>query len=109
MLARKPIVIKHLIRLGKFSQSSHPRPLLVKFSSIWDRKLLLIRRRNLKDYRIGHLFLRKAVPPDHALRQKRSNVQFSSSPPKAPISAFCDDNVHLLPLYSLRLCKIPCY
>ena len=37
-LAGKPIEIKDLFCLGKFSQSSHPHPLLVKLSSIWDRK-----------------------------------------------------------------------
>jgi len=35
------------------------------------RKLLLARKRNLRDFRISHLFLREDVPPDHKLRQGR--------------------------------------
>ena len=52
-LAKKPIVIKDMFRLGKYTQctgissSVRSRPILVKLSSAWDRKLLLLRRSNL--------------------------------------------------------------
>ena len=40
-LTGRPVAIKDIFRLGKFNHSSRPRPLLVKLSAIWDRKLLL--------------------------------------------------------------------
>ena len=46
-LAGRPVVIKEIFRLGKFSQSDRPRPPLIKLCSIWDRKLLLSRKKNL--------------------------------------------------------------
>ena len=71
-LVGKAFPIKDLFRLGKPTQSLRPRPLLIKLSTIWDRKLLLSRKRNLREYKIARLFLREDVPPDHRLRQKRS-------------------------------------
>ena len=70
-LAGKPVLIKDIFRLGKYSPSSRPRPLLIKLLAIWDRKLLLARKRNLRDFKVGRLFLREDVPPDHKLRQGR--------------------------------------
>ena len=71
-LVGKSVPIKDLFRLGKPTQSLRPRPLLIKLSTIWDRKLLLSWKRNLREYKIARLFLREDVPPDHRLRQKRS-------------------------------------
>ena len=68
----KAVPIKDLFRPGKPAQSLRPRPLLIKLSTIWDSKLLLSRKRNLREYKIARLFLREDVPPDHRLRQKRS-------------------------------------
>ena len=68
-LGGRQIIIKDLCRLGKVQESSCPHPLLIKLSAIWDRKLLLSRKRNLQDYSIGRLFLREDLPPDHKLRQ----------------------------------------
>ena len=67
-LAGKPVHIKDLFRLGKFKQSARPRPLLVKLSDVWDRKLLLTKRKNLRHFRID---VREDVPPDHKLRQNK--------------------------------------
>ena len=69
-LAGKPIAINDILRLGKFAQSSRPRPLLVKLSAIWDRKLLLSQRRNRREFMIRRLNLREYVPPESKLRQK---------------------------------------
>ena len=44
----------------------------MKLSAVWDRKPLLVRKKNLRDFRIGRLFLREDVPPDHRLRQRKS-------------------------------------
>ena len=41
-------------RLGQFKgcDSDHPsRPLLVKLSNVWDKRLILAAKRNLKDFR----------------------------------------------------------
>ena len=67
-LGGTPIKVNDLFWLGKFStSSSRPRPVLIKLATAWDRKIILLRRRNLK---IPHLFLREDVPPDHRLRQR---------------------------------------
>ena len=71
-LVGKAVPIKDLFRLGKPAQSLRPCPLLIKLSTIWDCKLLLSRKRNLREYKIARLFLHEDVPPDHRLRQKRS-------------------------------------
>ena len=69
-LTGRPIAINDIFRLGKRSQSSHPRPLLVKLSALWDPKVLLSQKKNLKNFRIRRLFLREDVPPESKLRQK---------------------------------------
>ena len=76
-LAKKPILIKDMFCLGKYARSTsmpnpaRPRPILVKLSTAWDRKLILLRKSNLREFRIRHLFLREDVPPDHMLRQRK--------------------------------------
>ena len=74
-LIGKPVQIKDILRLGRFrspaSPSSHPRPLLIKLCTVWDRKLLLLRKSNLREFRIKRLFLREDVAPDHKLRQRK--------------------------------------
>ena len=54
-LAGRPVAIKDIFRLGKFRQSANPCPLLVKLSAIWDRKLLLVQKKNLCEFSIGRL------------------------------------------------------
>ena len=77
-LANKPIPIKDMFRLGKFSHSStlsssaRPRPILIKLSTAWDRKLILLQKSKLRDFHISRLFLREDVSPDHRLRQRKS-------------------------------------
>ena len=76
-LAEKPVSIKDLFRLGKRTQSTsstnatYPRPILIKLSETWDRKVIHLHKRNLQHFRIKKLFIRADVPPDHRLRQKR--------------------------------------
>ena len=68
--------LKDMFRLGRLQQPSssspRPRPLLIKLCTVWDRKLILLRKTNLRDFHIKRLFLREDVAPDHKLRQKRS-------------------------------------
>ena len=92
-LVGRSISIRDLFRLGKFTHSTRPRPLLIKLATIWDRKLILAQKRKLREYHSARLFLREDVPPDHKLRQRRpkppqdtvrssSIEQSSSSAPK---------------------------
>ena len=71
-LAGRQVSISDIFRLGKYTQSDRPRPLLVKLSAVWDRKLLLSQKKNLREFRIRRLFLREDVPPENRLRQRRS-------------------------------------
>ena len=74
-LIGKQVQIKDILRLGRFrspaSPSSRPRPLLIKLCTVWDRKLLLLRKSNLREFRIKRLFLREDVAPDHKLHQRK--------------------------------------
>ena len=64
-LIGKQVQIKDILRLGRFrslaSPSSRPRPLLIKLCTVWDCKLLLLRKSNLREFRIKRLFLREDV------------------------------------------------
>ena len=75
-LAGKQIHIKDMFRLGRFRKPQPsalpPRPILVKLSTAWDRKLVLSRRVKLKEFHIKRLFLREDVAPDHRLRRRPS-------------------------------------
>ena len=51
-LARKPVLIKDMFRLGKNPRShdlasARPRPVLIKLSTAWNRKLVLLHWRSL--------------------------------------------------------------
>ena len=74
-----------MFRLGKYASkgalSSHrPRPVLVKLTTPWDRKLILLRKRNLRTFKVPRLFLREDVPPDHKLRVKIPTKGAGQSP-----------------------------
>ena len=76
-LAGKPVQIRDMFRLGKNNRSStasdlsRPRPILIKLSMAWDRKLVLLRKRNLREFRIKRLFIREDLPPE--IRQQNSS------------------------------------
>ena len=94
-LSGKPIQIRDIFRLGKYTEkpstSFYSRPVLIKLCTAWDRKLVLLRKSNLRHFRIKRLFLREDVSPDHRLRQRSSSqkqpsnvsVQGSVVPPPA--------------------------
>ena len=88
-LAGKQVTVNDVFRLGKFSASSNrPRPVLIKLATAWDRKVILLRKRDLKDFKTSRLFLREDVPPDHKLRQRGrvlGNVVRPSPPPSASL------------------------
>ena len=60
-LAGKPVIIRDMFRLGKVnptaSSQSRPRPVLIKLSVAWDRKLVLLRKRNLQNFRTKRVTL----------------------------------------------------
>ena len=82
-LAEKPVQIKDLFRLGKRNPSpspgARPRPVLIKVCATWDRRVLLLRKKNLQQFRLKDLFLRADVPPEHRLCQG-TNVRTKSKP-----------------------------
>ena len=65
-----------MFRLGKTTRShsvspqARPRPVLIKLSVAWDRKLVLLRKRKLKNFRIERLFVREDLPIE--LRQHKA-------------------------------------
>ena len=73
----KPVPLNDLFRLGRRSQTSdsvssspvRPRPVLLKLSSAWDRRLILSAVRKLRGYAIKRLFIREDLSPED--RQKR--------------------------------------
>ena len=94
-LSGKPIQIRDIFRLGKYTEkpstSFYSRPVLIKLCTAWDRKLVLLRKSNLRHFHIKRLFLHEDVSPDHRLRQRSSSqkqpsnvsVQGSVVPPPA--------------------------
>ena len=93
-LVGKPVIVKDMFRLGKYDSSggvrvsNRPRPVLIKLTTPWDRKLILLCKRNLQNFKVPRLFLREDLPPDHRFRIKNLNVpstmgvqSVSSNPP----------------------------
>ena len=79
-LVGKDIPINDLYRLGKQSRSedvNHPRPVLVKFLTVWDRRLILLSKRKLKDFRLSRIFVR----PDLSPEERRDRRQISIAKP----------------------------
>ena len=80
-LSEKHIPIKDVFCLGKYVQlsaSSHPRPILIKLCTAWDRKLVLLHKTSLKNFRIKSLFLREDVSPDHKLHSRKPKPSVES-------------------------------
>ena len=70
-LSEKQVEIKDM--LGRYKQSAtRPHPLLIKLSTGWDGKLILLRKRDLRNFRIKRLLLPEDVAPGHKLRQRQS-------------------------------------
>ena len=90
------VQIRDVFRLGKYnpssSSSTRPRPVLIKLSTAWDRKVILLQKRNLQHFRINRLFLRADVPPDHKLRQAKTKAH-SHVPHSLPSSVLDGESV----------------
>jgi len=77
-LTGKELAIKDLFRLGRYKKrsgmpqsASPPRPVLIKLTTAWDRRMVLMQKRKLKNFRIPHLFIREDLPPDE--RRKKAH------------------------------------
>ena len=72
-LCGRPVAFSDAFRLGRINTDVSdrlPRPLLVKLSSTWDRRLILAAKRNLKNFSIKRLFVREDLSPE--MRQQRA-------------------------------------
>ena len=62
----RSVPVVDAFRLGRVNpqsgSSSRPRPLLIKLSSVWDKRLILSCKYKLKEYSTPNLFLREDVP-----------------------------------------------
>ena len=75
-VAGRPVSIGDLVRLGRPKKqpdadpfACRPRPVFIKLTSSWDRRLVLASKRKLKEFRISRLFLREDLSLEK--RQKR--------------------------------------
>ena len=97
-LTGKSVNINDVFRLGKFSSSfKHPRPILIKLATTWDRKIILLHKRKLRDYKTPRLFLREDVPPNHRFRQKAKHPSPNDKlliSEKLPLVPACSDSSH---------------
>ena len=67
-LTGRSTTVKDLFRIGKFMEPrvshdepspSRPRPIVLKLTSPWDRRLVLANRFNLKEYTVKGIFVRE--------------------------------------------------
>ena len=81
-LCGRSVPFNDAFRLGRFKgrDSDHPpRPLLVKLSNAWDKRLILAAKRNLKDFSIKRLFIREDLSPEtRKLRAQRRKENSNS-------------------------------
>ena len=61
-LAGKLVIVKDMFRLGKYDSSEgangskRPCPVPIKLTTPWDRKLILLRKSNLRNFKVPRLF-----------------------------------------------------
>ena len=71
---------------------------MIKLTTPWDRRLILLQKSNLQKFKIARLFLREDVPPDHKFRLKYakkdspSTSEVSPTDPNMSIAALPDDS-----------------
>ena len=83
-LIGKKVNVRNAIRVGRRkpqadeSGPTRPRPILITLESDWDKRLLLSKCRNLKEFPTHKkLFLRADLPPDHPQRGNRRSSETS--------------------------------
>ena len=80
-LAGRPVAVNDLVRLGRSIKQSdpvlptrRPRPVLIKLSTAWDRRLILASKRKLKEFHVSRLYIREDLSlEDRQLRARSSN------------------------------------
>ena len=114
-LAGRQVPIKDLIRLGKLKAPTggpqtpqRPRPVLIKFSTAWDRRLVLASKRKLKEFRTERLFIREDLSPQVRLERQKppaSTTSTNSAMPSSSSFTPSDDHPSLSGTHSV----IPCH
>ncbi len=68
----RPVDIVDLYRVGGRyrNERTRPRPVIVKLRSVWDHRLILASRHELKNYQPGNIF----INPDEALDVRRQKT-----------------------------------
>ena len=49
-----------------------PRPVLIKFATPWNRRMVLMQKRKLKKIHIANLFIREDLSPDMCQKKSQS-------------------------------------
>ncbi len=84
-----------LVVLGRKSSSqpsgseapTRPRPVLLKVSSAWDRRLILSTVRKLRDYAVKRIFIREDLSPVEQLKRREAFLARTSSVSNPPRNA----------------------
>ena len=83
-LLGRTTVVKDLFRIGRFkkpnaeqSSPSRPRPVILKLSSPWDRRLVLSSRFNLKNYEVKGIFVREDLSPEERKLREQNRIKSS--------------------------------
>ena len=97
------VPLSDLYRLGRKKSGtttplSRPRPVLLTFTSLMDRRLVLSRVRKLKEYDTTGLYLRPDLSIDERVKRRSGNP--SSSNPQPPSSDSGDSHPQTTPLPS---------
>lgn len=77
------MVIRDVIRLSKRvvgECSVRPRPVLVKFTTVWDKQLILVSKKKMKGFRVGGIFIRQDLSPEDRVSRRPRLVTHAGSP-----------------------------
>jgi len=107
-LVGKSIPLRDLLRVGRRQKpvdspiSTRPRPVLVKLTSSWDRRLVMSIVRKIKDYAIKGIFIREDLTPEE--RQKRRERLLSR---RNTVTTATSSNLHLPPSNDSQVVTVP--
>ena len=93
-VAGRPVPLNDLFRLGRLNKPTsqvasseaptRPRPVLLKVSSAWDRRLILSTVRKLRDYTLKRIYIREDLSSDERLKRREAylaRTRKDSTPP----------------------------
>ena len=91
----RPTPVKDLFRIGRYKKPgdglsllSHPRPIILKLVSPWDRRLVLANRFSLKNYDVSGVYIREDLSPDE--RKVRMQRRREKNAGKGHVSSLAD-------------------